>query len=164
MTHYADKAYQDEWVGKKFETFEYAYVVAVGFFFGNWCSTEESDREAAYDCKYHEKESPTKPESRQHCQCGPRCDNWGEKRGNCFHELPEGESRCESVAAYKVRDERIERCLHNGISYSKKGECYQHYAVAVAEDRDYEGNQCNDKANQNGFFSSDFVHQHSGGH
>ena len=105
---------------------------------------------------------PSEPKLRHCCSCAPHSDIRSEERGDSLNELTKGQGRGE-ITAYDVRNQRIERGLHQRITDSQQGESAEHQRIRVATKREKERENGYYNREKNGLFTANLIHQHARG-
>ena len=164
MAHDAKEGQKDDGLAEKAEAVAKARNLACGGFFLNGGYQQKERGKNACNEVDQEQNAPAHAERRKHARGAPHGYVGGEERGDGLDELTERKGAGKVVAADYGRDQRVERCLHQGVAYAEQRERQKHYGEALAEERKNERHGSHGKRQQYRVLAPDAVHKHASGH
>lgn len=162
MAHDPDKAQQNKRLTQQGKTFFKGGRFTFRLLLFYLRSAQQENRQYRNDHIDREKYPPAQSERRNSCRCTPHSDIGSQERGYRLDKLPESKAASQPIAIDQIRQQRVQRRLHQGITDTQQGKREQHQRIAITKDWQKQRQESHHQAEQHSFLPPDAVHQHTG--
>ena len=145
MAHDTDKTQQNKRLAQQGKAFSECRRFPFRLLFVYLRCSQQKD---CNNCNNHinrEKYPPAQAERRNHSRCAPHRDIRSQERSDSVYKLSESQTTGQLIPTDDIREQRIQRSLHQGITDTQQRKGNKHQHITIAKDWEQQREECNDQ-------------------